>query len=73
MTLKKVLKRVAQEPALVGGFVTTILPALVVLGVVTLNEQQIAAVLVIVNAIVALSVRLLVTPAGPAQPVPAEA
>jgi len=62
--LSTILQRLAQEPALIGGFFASILPALVVLGALTLSGDQIAAILVLVNAIVALLVRLLVTPRG---------
>jgi hypothetical protein len=62
--LSNIAQRLAHEPAVIGGFVASILPALVVLGVLSLTGDQIAAVLVVVNATVALLVRLLVTPHG---------
>jgi hypothetical protein len=57
-----ILKRLASEPAVIGGFVASILPALVVLEVMSLTGEQIAAVVVLVNATVALLVRVCVTP-----------
>jgi hypothetical protein len=68
----KFLQRLAQEPALLGGFISSILPALVVLHVLSLTGEQIAAIVVLVNATVALLVRLVVTPVGKApEPAPA--
>jgi hypothetical protein len=60
--MSSVLKRLAREPAMLGGFATSILPALVVLNAVSLNGEQIAAVIVLINATCALIVRLCVTP-----------
>jgi hypothetical protein len=57
-----ILQRLAREPAAIGALLTSVLPALVVLGVITLDEQAIAAIVVIVNAITGFAVRLLVTP-----------
>jgi hypothetical protein len=64
VSLSNILQRLAHEPAVIGGFAASILPALVVLDVLTLSGDQIAAILVLVNATVALLVRLLVTPRG---------
>jgi hypothetical protein len=56
------LQRMAREPAMLGAFATSILPALVVLNAVSLNGEQMAAVVVLINATCALIVRLCVTP-----------
>jgi hypothetical protein len=70
-SLKLMLQR---EPAAVGTLVASILPMLVLLGVIRIDEAGIAAVVVAVNATVGLFVRLMVTPvaAGPASPAPAQ-
>jgi hypothetical protein len=57
--LKLLLQR---EPAAVGTIVASVLPVLVILGVIKIDEAGIAAVVVAVNAIVGFGVRLLVTP-----------
>ena len=65
--MSNALQRLAREPAMLGGFATSILPALVVLDAVSLNGEQMAAVVVLINATCALVVRLCVTP-GKAPP-----
>jgi hypothetical protein len=60
--MSNALQRLAREPAMLGGFATSILPALVVLDAVSLNGEQMAAVVVLINATCALVVRLCVTP-----------
>jgi hypothetical protein len=60
--MSNTLNRLAREPAVLGGFATSILPALVVLNALSLNGEQTAAVVVLINATCALVVRLCVTP-----------
>jgi hypothetical protein len=62
--LNRILRRLAREPAAVGALVASVLPALTVLGVISLDEQQIGILVVAVNATVGFAVRLLVSP-GP--------
>jgi len=60
------LKRLlTKEPAAIGTLIASVLPVLVLLGVVKIDEQAIAAIVVAVNAIVGFGVRLVVTPSGP--------
>jgi hypothetical protein len=59
----RIIDRLAQEPAAVGTVVASVLPALVVLGLVSLDEQEIGVLVIAVNAVIGLAIRLLVTPA----------
>lgn len=58
----RIIDRLAQEPAAVGTVVASVLPALVVLDLVSLDEQGIGVLVVAVNAVVGFVVRLLVAP-----------
>ena len=58
------LQRLAREPAAIGAIVASVLPALVALGVLTLDEQAIGALVVAVNTSVGVVVRLVVTPSA---------
>lgn len=58
--LKSLLQR---EPAAIGTLVASILPMLVLLHVLTLDEAQVAAIVVAVNTVVGFGVRLVVVPA----------
>jgi hypothetical protein len=60
----RIINRLAQEPAAVGTVVASVLPALVVLDLVSLDEQGIGVLVVAVNAVVGLAVRLLVAPSA---------
>jgi hypothetical protein len=67
----RILERLAREPAAVGTVVASLLPALVVLDLVSLDEQAIGVLVVAVNAVVGFSLRLLVAPSNQAaQPDP---
>jgi mRNA-degrading endonuclease toxin of MazEF toxin-antitoxin module len=57
--LKLLLQR---EPTAVGSLVASVMPVLVLLGVVRIDEAGIAAIVVAVNTIVGLAVRMVVTP-----------
>jgi mRNA-degrading endonuclease toxin of MazEF toxin-antitoxin module len=57
--LKIVLQR---EPAAVGSLAASILPVLVLLGVIQIDDAGIAAVVVAVNTIVGFGTRVLVSP-----------
>ncbi|HKH17082.1 MAG TPA: hypothetical protein VKA57_06115 [Solirubrobacteraceae bacterium] len=59
--LKLVLLR---EPAAIGSLMASVLPALVLLGVIRIDEAGIAALVVAVNAVVGFGTRLLVSPAA---------
>jgi hypothetical protein len=50
------------EPAALGSLVASILPVLVLLGVVRIDEEGIAAIVVAVNTTVGFVVRLFVQP-----------
>ena len=60
----RIIDRLAQEPAAVGTVVASVLPALVVLGLVSLDAQQIGVLVVAINALVGFTVRLLVAPSS---------
>ena len=60
--LKSLLQR---EPAAIGTLVASILPVLVLLHVLTLDEAQVAAIVVAVNTLVGFGVRLMVVPSPP--------
>jgi mRNA-degrading endonuclease toxin of MazEF toxin-antitoxin module len=68
--LKLVLQR---EPAAVGSLVASILPVLVLLGVLKIDEAGIAAVVVAVNTAVGFGIRVLVSPNGPVLGAPSSA
>ena len=57
--LKVVLQR---EPAAVGSLAASILPVLVLLGVIRIDDAGIAAVVVAVNTIVGFGTLVLVSP-----------
>jgi hypothetical protein len=52
-----------REPAAVGSLVASLLPVLVLLRVVRIDEAGIAAVVVAINTFVGFGVRVLVSPA----------
>ena len=56
------LERIKNEPALVGGAVTAVLNAMVLLDVVSLSGKQITGINVALAALLALFVRANVTP-----------
>src|SRR3954466_4846542 len=69
--LKLVLQR---EPAAIGSLVASVLPVLVLLGVVRIDEAGIAAVIVAVNTVVGFGIRVAVSPSGTSvSPSPARA
>ena len=69
--LKAVLQR---EPAAVGSVIASILPVLVLLGVLRIDEAGIAAVVVAVNTLVGFAIRVAVSPVSvPSAPAPAPA
>ena len=70
----RLLNLLQREPAAMGTLLTSILPCLVLLGLLHFDEKQIAALVVAVNALVAFCVRLRVTPrdlGSPPAPMPA--
>jgi hypothetical protein len=60
--MRNVKLLVQREPAAVGSLVASILPVLVLLGVLRIDEDGIAAVVVAVNTTVGFATRLAVTP-----------
>jgi hypothetical protein len=66
--LKLVLQR---EPAALGSIAASVLPVLVLLGVIQLDEAGIAAVVVAINTVVGFAIRVAVSPV--ASPAPAAA
>jgi hypothetical protein len=62
MKLKSMLQR---EPAALGTLIASLLPLLVLVGVVPIDEQAMAAVVVAVNTSVGFAIRLWCTPAPP--------
>ena len=56
----------AREPAALGSLVASILPVLVLLDVIRIDEAGIAAVVVAINTAVGFGVRVLVSPRRPA-------
>ena len=55
-----------REPAAIGALASALLPLLVMAGLLHLNGQAIAAIVVAINAIVGFAVRLAVIPTGKA-------
>jgi hypothetical protein len=53
-----------REPAAIGSLVASVMPVLVLLGVVRVDEAGIAAVIVAVNTIVGFYIRLMVSPSS---------
>jgi hypothetical protein len=60
--LKLVLQR---EPAAIGSIAASVLPVLVLLGVIRLDEAGIAAIVVAINTIVGFAIRVAVAPLTP--------
>lgn len=60
--MSRLLTLLRQEPAALGSLVASVLPALVLIGVLQVDEKTIAALIVAVNAVGAFAVRLTVTP-----------
>jgi hypothetical protein len=58
----KVMPR--NEPTAIGTLVASIAPALVLLGVLKVDEMGLSALVVAVNALMGFAVRLLVAPMG---------
>jgi hypothetical protein len=63
--MRQILNRLATEPAAVGSLMASVLPALVALGLITLDAEAIGVLVVAVNTIVGFAVRMLVLPAAP--------
>ena len=55
----------AREPAALGSLVASILPVLVLLDLIRIDEAGIAAVVVAINTAVGFGVRVLVSPTPP--------
>jgi hypothetical protein len=62
--MRQILHRLAAEPAAVGSLLASVLPALVALGLISLDAEAIGVLVVAVNTIVGFAVRMLVFPAA---------
>jgi hypothetical protein len=62
-----ILQRLAAEPAALGTLLASVLPAFVVIGVLSMDAETIGVLVVAVNAITGFGIRLLVTPSAPAK------
>ena len=60
--LKLLLQR---EPAALGSLVASVMPVLVLLGVVQIDDAGVAALVVAINTVAGFVVRVLVAPVGP--------
>jgi hypothetical protein len=65
--MRQILHRLAAEPAAVGSLLASVLPALVALGLISLDAEAIGVLVVAVNTIVGFAVRMLVFPAAQQQ------
>jgi hypothetical protein len=63
--VRLILQRLAAEPAAVGSLLASLLPALVALGLITLDAEAIGVLVVAVNTVVGFAIRMLVLPAAP--------
>ena len=57
-----------REPAAVGSLVASLLPVMVLMGVIQIDGDGIAAVVVAINTIVGFAIRVLVSPTGMSAP-----
>jgi hypothetical protein len=64
----RLYRMLQHEPAALGSTIASVLPALVLLGVVHVDENGIAALVMAVNAIGGFAVRLSVVPSPKAAP-----
>jgi hypothetical protein len=60
-----------REPAAIGSLVASVMPVLVLLGIVRIDEAGIAAVIVAVNTIAGFYIRLMVSPSAAPAAAPA--
>jgi hypothetical protein len=60
--MRRLTGQLHREPAAIGTLVGSVLPALVLIGLLNIDEKAIAGVVVAVNAIVGFAVRLTVIP-----------
>jgi hypothetical protein len=68
--IRNLMHLIKREPAALGTLVASVLPVLVLLGIVNLDEAGIAAIVLAINTVVGFCVRLLVSPVA-AAPAPA--
>ena len=69
--MSRLMYLLQREPAAIGALVASVLPVLVIAGLLHADGKTIAAVVVAVNALAGFAVRLSVTPV--AAPAPAAA
>jgi hypothetical protein len=60
--MRPYVDRLAREPAAFGTLVASLLPALVALGLISLDAEAIGVLVVAVNTLVGFAIRLLVAP-----------
>jgi hypothetical protein len=65
--MRQLIHRLASEPAAFGTLVASVLPALVALGLISLDPETIGVLVVAVNTVVGFAIRMLVAPATPRQ------
>ena len=63
--MRRLIDLLQREPAAIGTLVGSVLPALVLVGVLSVDEKAVAGLVVAVNAIVGFAVRLTVAPTTP--------
>jgi hypothetical protein len=69
--MRRFLDRLAREPAALGTLFSSVLPAMVVLGIVAMDAETIGVLVVAVNAISGFAIRMLVAPNAAVATVPA--
>jgi hypothetical protein len=60
--MRRLTSPLQREPAAIGTLVGSVLPALVLVGLLQIDEKGVAAPVVAVNAVVGFAIRVTVTP-----------
>ena len=60
--MRRLITLLQREPAAIGTLIGSVLPALVLIGLLNVDEKSVAGLVVAVNAFVGFAVRLTVTP-----------
>jgi hypothetical protein len=68
MAMSRLVYVLKNEPTALGTTVASVAPVLVLLGVLSLDENGIAALIVAINALVGFAVRVAVTPTRKVDP-----
>jgi len=69
--MRRLVTVLQREPAAIGTLVGSVLPALVLIGLLNVDEKAVAALVVAVNAFVGFAIRLTVTPSTSSSVAPA--